>query len=104
MPALKRLGRPRETELRTVLDVIFDIARTGCQWRLLPKDPSFTSNRPEREPNARLDHTSELLPAVSEARRHDRHGDAELQEFRGHLQARRHRDPDQPALHSRRQR
>jgi hypothetical protein len=52
---------------------------------MLPKDsPSFTSNHPEREPNARLDHTSELLPAVSEARRHDRHGDAamtESQEF-----------------------
>jgi transposase len=43
MPAVKRLGRPRETELRTVLDAIFDIARTGCQWRMLPQDsPPFT--------------------------------------------------------------
>ena len=38
MPALKRLGRPRETELRAVLDAILYIARTGCQWRMLPKD------------------------------------------------------------------
>ena len=33
MPAAKRLGRPRETELRAVLDAILYIARTGCQWR-----------------------------------------------------------------------
>src|SRR5437763_16458639 len=38
MPAAKRLGRPRATELRKVLDAILYIARTGCQWRMLPKD------------------------------------------------------------------
>ena len=38
MPTVKRLGRPRETELRAVLDAILYIARTGCQWRMLPKD------------------------------------------------------------------
>jgi transposase len=38
MPAIKRLGRPRETHLRAVVDAILYIARTGCQWRLLPKD------------------------------------------------------------------
>src|ERR1700740_3107935 len=38
MPAAKRLGRPRETELRAVLDAILYIARIGCQWRMLPKD------------------------------------------------------------------
>src|SRR5207302_8082763 len=44
MPAMKRLGRPRETELRSVLDAILYIARTGCQWRMLPKDfPPFTT-------------------------------------------------------------
>src|SRR5271168_3489378 len=44
MPAAKRLGRPRETELRAVLDAILYIARTGCQWRVLPKDfPPFTT-------------------------------------------------------------
>ena len=44
MPAVKRLGRPRETELRSVLDAILSIARTGCQWRMLPKDfPPFTT-------------------------------------------------------------
>jgi Putative transposase of IS4/5 family (DUF4096) len=36
MPPAKRLGRPRATELRSVLDAILYIARTGCQWRMLP--------------------------------------------------------------------
>src|SRR5512133_429926 len=44
MPAPKRLGRPRETDLRAVLDAILYIARIGCQWRMLPKDfPPFTT-------------------------------------------------------------
>src|SRR5437763_6261643 len=44
MPAAKPLGRPRETEMRAVLDAILYIARTGCQWRMLPKDfPPFTT-------------------------------------------------------------
>src|ERR1700745_4530384 len=44
MPAVKRLGRPRETELRSVLDAILYIARSGCQWRMLPKVfPQFTT-------------------------------------------------------------
>ena len=43
MPAAKRLGRPRETELRSVLDAILFIARSGCQWRMLLRDfPSLT--------------------------------------------------------------
>src|SRR5207249_12222847 len=44
MPAAKPLGRPPEIELRAVLDAILYIARTGCQWRMLPKDfPPFTT-------------------------------------------------------------
>ena len=44
MPAPKPLGRPRGTDLRTVVDAILYMARTGCQWRLLPKDfPPFTT-------------------------------------------------------------
>jgi transposase len=31
-------GRPRKTDLREVVDAIFYILRTGCQWRYLPKD------------------------------------------------------------------
>jgi len=37
-------GRRRTTDLRAVLDAIFYLLRTGCQWRLLPKDlPPYTT-------------------------------------------------------------
>ena len=31
-------GRPRKTSTRAVLDAVFYVLRTGCQWRFLPKD------------------------------------------------------------------
>ncbi len=31
-------GRPRKTDLRDVVNAVFYITRTGCQWRYLPKD------------------------------------------------------------------
>src|SRR3954454_24136417 len=31
-------GRPRTTSTRDVLDAVFYVLRTGCQWRFLPKD------------------------------------------------------------------
>ncbi len=31
-------GRPRTTELRAILTAIFYLLRTGCQWRLLPRE------------------------------------------------------------------
>src|SRR6516165_11298988 len=31
-------GRPRKTAMRDVVDAIFYLLRTGCQWRYLPKD------------------------------------------------------------------
>jgi putative transposase len=31
-------GRPRSTNPRDVVDAVFYILRTGCQWRYLPKD------------------------------------------------------------------
>ena len=44
MPAKFRVGRPRETRMRAVVDAIFYIIETGCQWRMLPKDfPPFTT-------------------------------------------------------------
>ena len=36
LPPPCRLGRPRTTDLRAVLDAIFYLLRTGCQWALLP--------------------------------------------------------------------
>lgn len=44
MPSPARCGRPRETSLREVVNAIFYIAQTGCQWRMLPSDlPPFTT-------------------------------------------------------------
>lgn len=31
-------GRPREWSFRTILNAIFYINKTGCQWRMLPSD------------------------------------------------------------------
>jgi putative transposase len=38
LPPDCRVGRPREVELRTVMNAILYILATGCQWRALPKD------------------------------------------------------------------
>ena len=38
LPCPKRRGRPRSVILREVLNAIFYILRSGCQWRMLPKD------------------------------------------------------------------
>lgn len=38
MPSPKPLGRPRTTNLREVVNAIFYIATTGCQWAMLPKN------------------------------------------------------------------
>ena len=44
LPPAHRRGRPRETSLRSVVDAIFYIAQSCCQWRMLPKDfPPFTT-------------------------------------------------------------
>ena len=37
MPSSARCGRPREASLREVVNAIFYIAQTGCQWRMLTK-------------------------------------------------------------------
>jgi putative transposase len=38
MPARCRRGRPREIDLRVIINAILYIAASGCQWRALPKD------------------------------------------------------------------
>ncbi|GBR10718.1 IS5 family transposase [Acetobacter oeni] len=44
MPERKRLGRPRRTDLRRVMEAILYIVTTGCQWRQLPRHfPAFTT-------------------------------------------------------------
>jgi putative transposase len=38
IPAAKAGGRPREVDMREVLNTLFYKARTGCQWDYLPHD------------------------------------------------------------------
>ncbi|HMB06695.1 MAG TPA: IS5 family transposase [Isosphaeraceae bacterium] len=38
IPPVRPGGRPRETDMRDVVDAVFYILRTGCQWRYLPGD------------------------------------------------------------------
>ena len=38
MPRRRRLGRPREVNLREIVQAIFYILSSGCQWRALPKE------------------------------------------------------------------
>jgi len=38
LPAPKGHGRPRTHDLREILDAVFYLLKSGCQWRLLPHD------------------------------------------------------------------
>lgn len=38
LPPAKFGGHPRTTNLREVLNAIFYLNRTGCQWRMLPRE------------------------------------------------------------------
>lgn len=42
MPRRQRLGRPREVDLREIVQAIFYILSSGCQWRALPKESRHT--------------------------------------------------------------
>ena len=41
IPPAKPGGRPRTTSMRRLLDGLFYVVRTGCQWRHLPPPPAF---------------------------------------------------------------
>lgn len=36
--AASHRGRPRRHRLRTILNAIFYVLRTGCAWRFLPRE------------------------------------------------------------------
>jgi putative transposase len=38
LPPACPTGRPHELALRDILNTIFYLVCTGCQWRMLPKD------------------------------------------------------------------
>lgn len=35
---VNRVGRPREVDMREVVNAIFYLNRSGCQWDMLPHD------------------------------------------------------------------
>ena len=41
LPPAKPGGRPRTTDMRRLLDGLFYVVRTGCQWRHVPPPPAF---------------------------------------------------------------
>ena len=41
IPPAKPGGRPRTTAMRRMLDGLFHVVRTGCQWRHVPPPPAF---------------------------------------------------------------
>ena len=43
IPAAKSGGRPRTADMRLVLNTIFYLNKTGCQWAMLPKDLAKSS-------------------------------------------------------------
>ncbi len=44
IPAAKPGGRPRELDMRAVLNAILYLVTTGCQWRMLPREyPAWQS-------------------------------------------------------------
>jgi transposase len=38
MPIASKVGRPRKTNLRSVVEAILFMASTGCEWRAIPKE------------------------------------------------------------------
>src|ERR1700730_17277446 len=44
LPQRNQLGRPPKTETRNVVNALFYMVRTGCQWRQLPREfPPYTT-------------------------------------------------------------
>jgi putative transposase len=44
LPKPKGFGHPVEVDLREILNAIFYVQRTGCQWEMLPHDlPPYTT-------------------------------------------------------------
>ncbi len=74
LPSAKPYGRPRKWPMRTICDAIFSVLRSGCQWRLVPREfpPLQTVSHFFRL--FRLDGTWERLNAILRERERRRQG------------------------------
>ena len=65
---VNRVGRPREVDMREVLNAIFYLNRSGCQWDMLPHDLPAKSTVSEYFAQWRDDGTwQEILDALRQA-------------------------------------
>lgn len=64
LPPPKPVGRPRTVDLRRILDGIFHVLRSGCQWRLLPHEYGPWSTAYGYFRAWRLDGTWERVPTT----------------------------------------
>jgi putative transposase len=98
IPPAKPGGRPRTTDMRRLLDGLFYLVRTGCQWRHLPPPPAFPPWRTVYEymrafrerrrlgddpPPPRDDAARAGRPRVEPGRGHRRHPERENDRKRG---------------------
>ena len=54
IPPARRGGRPRDVNVREVLNAIFYVLSTGCQWQALPRDLPPKSTHPVRTASAEV--------------------------------------------------
>ena len=68
MPPEKALGRPRTTDLREVVNAILYVLRSGCPWRMLPKEfPPRSTIQRYFAASRSVDADQSPSPAVREA-------------------------------------
>lgn len=78
LPTNKGRGRPMKLELRTVLNAIWYVVRTGCQWRNLPNDfPKWQSIYYHFRKWAKNDTWAAINTAVRQLERQQRERDPE---------------------------
>ncbi len=57
IPSPRPGGRPTLWPRRLILDGIFSVVRSGCQWRLLPNEPSHGWDRAGGYPRTTSDYS-----------------------------------------------
>jgi putative transposase len=68
LPPAKPGGHPRTVNLRVILNGIFSLLRSGCQWRMLPRDDGPWSTVYDSFRTWRLDGTWEHIHATRRER------------------------------------